>query len=189
MADLFLFQRVKVEAGRPLAVPGRPHEKLGRGHPNHSSKKKSAAAFRQYIDRCERYVWIGIKQALKSLEIAKLLKWFILKLFCPAHSILNTPRRTALTDDKMTLLSMSYAQCFQDIIPNSFCPYSFGGSCLLFPYYHKSPFHYSPLTQDPTFSFTTVLSFLSCLGTHRLSQWVLQQGTQSVFLSPVKEVQ
>jgi hypothetical protein len=33
-ADLFLFQRGEVEAGRPFAVPGWPHEELGGGRPN-----------------------------------------------------------------------------------------------------------------------------------------------------------
>jgi hypothetical protein len=32
--DLFLFQRGKVKAGRPFAVPGRPHEELGGGRSN-----------------------------------------------------------------------------------------------------------------------------------------------------------
>jgi hypothetical protein len=56
-----------------------------------SSKNESATAFRWYIDRCEQYVRIGIKQALESPEIAELLKWFVLKLFCPAHLFLNIP--------------------------------------------------------------------------------------------------
>ncbi len=56
-----------------------------------SSKNASAAAFQRYIDHCERYIWIGIKQALKSLEIAELLKYFEPKLFRLAHFILNTP--------------------------------------------------------------------------------------------------
>jgi hypothetical protein len=37
-ADLFLFQRGKVEAGRPLAVPGWPHKELWGGHPNQQQK-------------------------------------------------------------------------------------------------------------------------------------------------------
>jgi hypothetical protein len=34
----FLFQRGEVEAGRPLAVPGRPHEELGGGSPESAAK-------------------------------------------------------------------------------------------------------------------------------------------------------
>jgi hypothetical protein len=44
------------------------------GVPRIGSKNESAAAFRRYIDPCERYLRIGIKQALKKPEIAELLK-------------------------------------------------------------------------------------------------------------------
>ncbi len=37
-ADLFLFQRGEIEAGRPLTVPGRPHEKCGGGRLNQQQK-------------------------------------------------------------------------------------------------------------------------------------------------------
>jgi hypothetical protein len=37
-ADLFLFQRGEVEAGRPLTVPGRPDKELGGGCPNQQQK-------------------------------------------------------------------------------------------------------------------------------------------------------
>jgi hypothetical protein len=32
-ADFFLFERGEIRAGRPFAVPGRPHDKLGWGRP------------------------------------------------------------------------------------------------------------------------------------------------------------
>ncbi len=63
------------------------------------------------MDRCERYVRIGINQALKRPEIAELLKWFVLKLFRLAHLILNTPRyipqtllKTCLKTEQETLI-------------------------------------------------------------------------------------
>jgi hypothetical protein len=38
-ADLFLFERGKVEAGRPLAVPGSTHDELGEGRLNQQQKR------------------------------------------------------------------------------------------------------------------------------------------------------
>ncbi len=39
MADLSLFQRNEVKAGRPLTVPGQPHEELGGGRPNQQQQR------------------------------------------------------------------------------------------------------------------------------------------------------
>jgi hypothetical protein len=44
-ADLFLFQRGEVEAGRPLAVPGRPNEKRGGGLPESAAKMSPPPPF------------------------------------------------------------------------------------------------------------------------------------------------
>ncbi len=60
-ADLFQFQRGKVEAGRPLAVPGGPMKNV-EGVAWISCKNESTAAFRRYKDRCERYVWIALNR-------------------------------------------------------------------------------------------------------------------------------
>jgi hypothetical protein len=37
--DFFMFQRGEIGAGRPLAVPGRPHYELRGGRPNHQQKQ------------------------------------------------------------------------------------------------------------------------------------------------------
>ncbi len=44
-ADLFRFQRGEVEAGRPLAVPGRPHEERGGGSPESAAKMSPPPPF------------------------------------------------------------------------------------------------------------------------------------------------
>jgi hypothetical protein len=74
-----------------------------------SCKNKSTAAVRQYKDRCKWYVRIGIKQALKRPEIAELLKWFVLKLFRLAHSILNTPRTYTLLSFYFLLILFKFS--------------------------------------------------------------------------------
>jgi hypothetical protein len=44
-ADIFLFQRGKVEAGRPLTVPGRPHDKTWNGSPESAAKASLPLSF------------------------------------------------------------------------------------------------------------------------------------------------
>jgi hypothetical protein len=38
-ANIVLFQIGEIRAGKPFAVPGRPHDELGGGHPNHQQKQ------------------------------------------------------------------------------------------------------------------------------------------------------
>jgi hypothetical protein len=58
------------------------------------SENESAAALWQWMDCCEKYVWIDSDQAFKSPEISMFEKCFVSKLFRTAHLIPITPRRS-----------------------------------------------------------------------------------------------
>ncbi len=83
--DFVLFQRGEVEAVADLSLSKGSLMTNLEGIIRTGDKNESAAAFWQKMDHYEQYIWIRSEKAQKSSEIAKFLKWFILKLFGPAH--------------------------------------------------------------------------------------------------------
>jgi hypothetical protein len=56
-ADIFRFQRGEIEAGRPLAVPGRPYDEPGGGRPN--QRKQQVRRHLSAVDGLLRMIYLN----------------------------------------------------------------------------------------------------------------------------------